>query len=164
MKDTPDLMQIEAAYHALIEQQRTLQIACISENGDADIGNAAYLHHENRFYVLVSSLATHTANLLRTNQTAIMIHQPESEAVNVFAMQRLMLNCVVAEVSKETEAFASLLDIMHTRFGGIVDLLRSLPDFHLLEFIPQQGKFVGGFGQIFLIDPVTGRLNPLRVE
>lgn len=42
--------------------------------------------------------------------------------------------------------------IFKERFGETVDLLQSLPDFHLLALTPVSGKYIAGFGKAFSID------------
>ena len=160
MKETPDLQKFAADYRALIASLRTLQLATIGAEGEAEISYAPFLEFENAFYVYVSTLASHTGNMLRSKQAAVMFIQPEAEAVNLFARQRLVFNCRVEEISRENELYSRLLDALRDRFGEVVGILRSLPDFHLLALTPRQGQYVAGFGKAFKIDPGNGELLP----
>lgn len=155
----PDLQKLEADYRALIDSQRTLLLSTVSDNGDADISYAPYLRVEKAFYVYVSELAKHTGNMLRSGQASVMFVQPETEAANPFARQRVVFNCRVEEIRRDDVRYVSLLDDMHRRFGEVIGMLRSLPDFHLLELKPQQGQYVAGFGKAFGIDPIDGELQ-----
>lgn len=156
----PDLQKLEADYRALIDSQRTLLLASSSINTDADISYAPYLYFENKFYVYVSELAKHTGNMLHSQQASVMFIQPEAEAANLFARQRLVFNCRVAEIGKDDVLYSQVLDAMHVRFGEVVAVLRSLPDFHLLALTPLQGQYVAGFGLAFSIDVGSGVLLP----
>lgn len=156
----PDLQRLEADYRALIESQHTLLLATSAENGDADISYAPYLYFENVFYVYVSELARHTANMLSRRQASAMFIQPENEAANPFARQRLVYDCEVAEIGRDDALYPRLLEMMHSRFGEVVELLRSLPDFHLLALTPRQGQYVAGFGKAFAVDAGSGALLP----
>lgn len=158
---TFDLQKLEADYRALIDSQSTLLLATCSENGDADISYAPYLYCDNIFYVYLSELAKHTGNMLRTSQASVMFIQPEADAANFFARQRLVFNCRVTEIDKGDIAYSRLLDAMQGRLGEVVGMLRSLSDFHLLALTPQQGQYVAGFGRAFGIDLASGRLSPL---
>lgn len=157
----PDLQKLDADYRALIESQLTLLLATSSDNGDADISYAPYLCVEKAFYVYVSELAKHTGNMLRFGQASIMFVQPETEAANPFARPRVVFNCRVDEVGRDDARYESLLDGMCNRFGEVIGVLRSLPDFHLLELQPQQGQYVAGFGKAFYIDPESGELQAI---
>ena len=44
------------------------------------------------------------------------------------------------------------LDKMSDELGETMSLLRSLPDFHLLQLIADKGRFIAGFGQAFTIN------------
>ena len=161
MKLAPDLQRLEADYRALIASQRRLHLATSNENGDADISYAPYLQRDNVFYVFVSRLARHTGNMLRAGQASIMFIQPESEAANPFARQRLMFHCRVAEIGRDDALYVQVLDDLHNRFGETVSVLRSLPDFHLLALTPLQGQYVAGFGKAFRVDAGNGAVGPV---
>lgn len=161
MMKTFDLQKHQADYRHLIDSQRTLLLATCSEIGDADISYAPYLYVDEIFYVYVSEMAKHTGNMLRTRQASVMFIQPEAEAANFFARQRLVFNCRVTEIDKGDIAYSHLLDAMQGRLGEVVGILRSLSDFHLLALTPQQGQFVAGFGKAFGIELASGRLSPL---
>ncbi len=156
---TPDLQKLEEDYRVLIDSQHTLLLATSSDNGDADISYAPYLHFENVFYVYVSQLAKHTGNMLHSQQASVMFIQPEAEAANLFARQRLVFNCRVAEISQDDALYSQVLDAMHDRFGEVIGLLRSLSDFHLLALTPLQGQYVAGFGQAFSVDVANSALS-----
>ena len=160
MKNVPDLQKLESDYRALIDSQLTMLLATSSDNGDADISYAPYICLENVFYVYVSELAKHTSNMLLRRQASVMFIQPEAEAANPFARQRLVFNCRVAEVGKEESSYSRVLDAMHDRFGEMVGVLRALSDFHLLALAPLQGQYVAGFGKAFGVDVGSGALLP----
>jgi putative heme iron utilization protein len=160
MQESINFNQLQTDYQALILSHQTVQLATTNAKGEADISYAPYVKLDNAFYVYVSNLAAHTANMLRNKQVAIMFIQPETAATNPFARQRLIYNCLVQEIGKDTEQYKQLLDIMHARFGEIVSVLRSLPDFHLLALNPQHGQYVAGFGKAFRVDAASGKLTP----
>lgn len=157
----PDLQQLEADCRALIASQQTLLLATCNDGGDADISYAPFLQVEHVFYLYVSRLARHTGNLLARRQASVLFIQPEAEAANPFARQRLTLDCQVTEIGRDDALYPQLLDAMQLRFGEIVGLLRTLPDFHLLALTPQQGRYVAGFGKAFDVDVVSGELVPV---
>lgn len=149
---------LQAACDQLIKSQKTLLLATRSAEGDADISYAPYVRDECTFYIFVSELAKHTKNVLSHPQASILFIQAESEAENLFARQRLTLDCRVREVQNTDPLYVKQLDVMTEVFGDIVKLLRSLPDFHLLALTPKRGQFVAGFGKSLVVD-AYGRLQ-----
>lgn len=150
----------ETDYRALVDSQSTLLLATCCENGDADLSYAPYLLNDEIFYIYVSELARHTGNLLRNRQASVMFIQPEDEADSLFARQRLVLNCRITEIDRDEPNYSLLLDAMQDKFGGIVGVLRSLPDFHLLALTPIQGQYVAGFGKTFAVEIGDAPLSP----
>ncbi len=142
----------QAACDRLLDNQQTLLLASRAADGHADISYAPYLSSDGKFYIFVSELAKHTQNLLRHPKTSVMFIEPENQAANVFARQRLTLECQVQEITRIDPHHDAILEAMAAKFGEIFDLLRSLPDFHLLALTPAQGQFVAGFGKTFAVD------------
>ena len=149
---------LQATCDQLIKNQKTLLLATLSHQGNADISYAPYVREESTFYIFVSELAKHTKNLLAYPQASILFIQAEAEAGNLFARQRLTLDCQVREIHDTDPLYAKQLQTMSETFGEIVNVLRSLPDFHLLALIPSHGQFVAGFGKTFAVD-ANGRLQ-----
>ena len=48
---------------------------------------------------------------------------------------------------------------MNDQFGETVELLRSLPDFHLLALTAVKGRYIAGFGKAFVINMADGSLG-----
>lgn len=163
MQPELDLSGHAADYRALVASLDSVQLATIGENGEAEISYAPFLPVETVFYLFVSRLSRHTANMQRTGQAAIMFIQPEAEAANIFARKRLIYNCRVTEVFRDDQGYSEVLDAMQDRFGDIVGLLRSLPDFHLMALKPSRGQYVAGFGQAFSVDGASGELFPAKM-
>lgn len=162
MPPETDLSRQAADYRALVAGLDSLQLATSSENGEAEISYAPFLPANAGFYLFVSRLSRHTANMRRTGQAAIMFIQPEAEAANIFARKRLIYNCRVTEVFRDDRGYSEILDAMQNRFGEIVGMLRSLPDFHLLALKPTRGQYIAGFGQAFSVDIASGELLPAQ--
>lgn len=149
---TSELQNLQNNCNQLISQQKTLLLASRSQVGNADISYAPYHYDDFKFYIFVSDLAKHSQNLRSHPQASIMFIEPEEQASNPFARQRLSFDCQVQEISQTDPAFAKILDAMMTKFGEIVRVLQQLPDFHLLALTPTQGQFIAGFGRAFAVD------------
>jgi len=145
--------QQQQNYQQLIKSQKTLILSTITEQGKAESSYAPYVRDEKgRFYIFVSELATHTHNMLKTQSANILFIQPEEQTKNFFARERVVFDCSISEVQKQDECYYKQMLIMKNKFGETVDLLQSLPDFHLLALTPVNGKYIAGFGKAFSIN------------
>jgi len=145
--------QQQQNYQQLIKSQKTLILSTITEQGKAESSYAPYVRDEKgRFYIFVSELATHTHNMLKTKSASILFIQPEKQTKNLFARERVVFDCSISEVHKQDECYYKQMLIMKAKFGETVDLLQSLPDFHLLVLTPVNGKYIAGFGKAFSIN------------
>jgi len=140
-------------YQQLIQSQQTLLLSTVTEQGKPESSYAPYVRDEaGVFYIYVSELASHTKNMLQNQQASILFIQPEKECKNLFARERVIFDCSINEVQREDECYYKQMLIMKEQLGETVELLQSLPDFHLLALTPVNGKYIAGFGKAFSID------------
>lgn len=159
---TIDLSGMAADCRELIVSKKTLLLATASKDGAPDISYAPYVRDPSgRFYIYVSELAAHTVNLMNNPQASILFIHPESESANLFARERAVFGCSVDEVSGDDDNYNQQLQALQKKFGEVVSVLRSLPDFHLFELTPTKGQYVVGFGRAFSIDVEDGSLSPI---
>ena len=158
MTDETERLASQAACDRLIARQNTLLLSTHSEAGNADISYAPYVREDATFYIFVSELAQHTKNLLAHPQASVLFIEAESESANLFARQRLTLDCQAREIHKTNPIYAHQLEAMTEKFGAVIDVLRGLTDFHLLALTPNHGRFVAGFGKTFEVD-ATGHIR-----
>lgn len=128
---------------------QTLQLATVTPSGEPEASYAPYLFENGSYYIFVSELASHTQNLLHNPQASIMLIESEADARNPFARKRFSAQCLAVETNREAENYEPILDQLEQRFGSTIGMLRTLPDFHLFELQPQQGRLVIGFGKAF---------------
>jgi len=55
------------------------------------------------------------------------------------------------------------LNALQNKFGNVVGLLRTLPDFHLFALQPTGGRYIVGFGRAFTIDITNNSLKPNQI-
>ena len=147
-------------YRELIFSQQTLLLSTVTGQGEPECSYAPYIRDQQGvFYIYVSELATHTRNMLQKGSASVLFIRPENETKNLFARERVVFNCEVNEVQGSDERFDKQLLKMKHKFGETVDLLCSLPDFHLLALTPLNGKYIAGFGQAFLINLTSDRVE-----
>jgi putative heme iron utilization protein len=159
----PDLLHAAEAYRHLIEAQQTLLLSTCSAEFQPEIGYAPFVRDEQgRFYIFVSELARHTLNLRQNPKASVLFIEPETGCRNLFARARVVLDCSARTVAPGEPEHARQLQALQDRFGDVVALLRTLPDFHLIELTPETGHYVAGFGRAYAIDLHSGTLRHLR--
>jgi len=144
---------LQAEANAFLEQFKTLLLATVSKDGQPDCSYAPFLRDEQgHLYVFVSELAQHTKNLLTNPRASLMFTAAETDSKNIFARQRLTLETQATFIPRENPDWPAMLDQMEARFGNTIELLKSLPDFHLIRFEVLSGNYVQGFAKAYALD------------
>ncbi len=160
--------EINREISALVEKHLSLELATASKDGVPCASYAPFVCGEHlRLYVFLSDLALHTANLGQNPKVSAMIIEDESNSQNLFARNRLVLDCEAARIHRGSVDFEHWIAQYKEKFGAIVDTLVQLADFNLYCLIPTQGTFVKGFGQAYkvsgeLMDQIKHITNPAR--
>lgn len=159
----PDLLPAAEAYRHLIDAQQTLLLSTCSADLQPEISYAPFVRNEHgHFYILISQLARHTKNLAQNPKASILFIEPESGCRNLFARERVTFNCNIRILAPDDPEHDRQLQALQDKFGNVVALLRTLPDFHLIELIPETGHYVAGFGKAYAIDLNCNALCRLR--
>ena len=147
---TAEALQREA--NAFLERFKTLLLATVSEDGRPDCSYAPFLRDEQGYlYIFVSELAQHTKNLLTNPRASLMFTAAEADSKNLFARQRLTLETEATYIPRENPDWPTILDKLEARFGNTIELLKSLPDFHLIRFEVITGNYVQGFAKAYAL-------------
>ncbi|MGZ5620100.1 MAG: HugZ family pyridoxamine 5'-phosphate oxidase [Methylobacter sp.] len=163
MNDTENLSEKTKSLQDLLVSQQTLLLSTASESSAPDISVAPFVRDQaGCFYIFISDLATHTANLLNNPQASIMFIRPESESNNLFARERAVFNCKSKEIGRNEQLYTTQLQAFEDKFGGVVSVLKTLTDFHLFALCPESGRYVMGFGQAYAINIKDGKASPLN--
>jgi heme iron utilization protein len=153
MNDSTDLTKRAIALEALLASQQTLLLSTASATGIPDISYAPFVRNESGcFSILISELAAHTGNLLSNPHASVMFIRHESESNNLFARERAIFDCIAKPIDRSDAGYSTQLMALKIQFGEIVEVLRSLSDFHLFALSPINGRYVAGFGQAFTIN------------
>jgi len=142
---------------------RSAILATTGADGSPDASYAPFVDAEGgSFLVLVSGLARHTANLLRTARTSVMLIEDESTAGQIFGRRRATFACRVEPILRATAAWTAGVDALQARHGTVVTMLRDLQDFQLLRLVPESGTLVLGFGKAWrLSGPGCGEIEAI---
>ncbi len=151
-QNTTDRENLISSYQSLIKSQKTLLLSTTFEE-TPNISYAPYVRdQQGRFYIFVSQLAAHTRNLNANGKASVMLIQSEQASDNLHARLRATFSCKALQINRQDPLFAAQMQAMMERFGDIIGLLQTLPDFHLYCLTPNKGQFIAGFGQAYAID------------
>lgn len=132
----------------LIDERRSLILATCTADGSPLSSYAPFVFERGRFYIFVSRLAGHTSNLLDQPRCSVLLIEDESPAENIFARKRLSVACLATALERTNPRFTELMSQFRARFGAVMDMLESLPDFVLFELTPtEDANLVQGFAQ-----------------
>jgi len=140
-------------FRRFLEEHRSLQLATVSGDGAPLASYAPFVvDTDQRFYILISDLSSHTRHLREHRMASVMLIEDETKTANIFARVRLTLTCEANEVRRDSDTWHSVIQDFHDRCGDIIETLCGLSDFHLFRLTPKSGVFVKGFGKAYKID------------
>lgn len=147
---------------ALRDNASSAQLATLTKDTTPEASYAPCVLFEGDYYLFLSQLASHTANLTCNPEVGLMLIEDEFEAANPFARRRISLQGRAEPVERDSEIFKSVLSLFHRRFGKVMKIIEPLPDFQLFCVRVTSGRFVRGFGQAY---ELTGkRLDRLHLD
>ncbi|HSI29630.1 MAG: HugZ family protein [Methylophilus sp.] len=128
---------------------KTVQLASVNAQGVPEASYAAYVERDNKFYIYVSELATHCANLRETGLCSAMFVESEKDAGHLFARKRLVFKCTAQAVERSSTKFDEVMALFYEKFGKFMDAIGKLTDFHMVELTPSHGSYVAGFAKAY---------------
>ncbi|MGB0466498.1 MAG: HugZ family protein [Pontibacterium sp.] len=160
-----ELSGYTAACRKLVHETHTLLLSTLSAQSFPEISYAPFVQDARGcLYIYVSELADHCRSLQLNPECSVLLIRDESASSNLFARERLMFKCEVSQVAPAFENYLSVLDQLEQRQGQTVQLLRSLPDFHLFALKPVSGRYIVGFGKAFEVNPLDFSLEHIDAD
>ena len=144
-----DLDGVRQEYLVLREQCHGALLATLEGDQIPSASYAPLVWLDGQSYLFLSDLAGHTRNLRSCPSIGLMLIEAEGSSANAFARRRITLQGEACMVEREAPLFAPVLTEFHRRFGQVMKLLESLPDFHLFHLQLQRGRYIRGFGQAY---------------
>lgn len=148
MKKTESNLPLE-----VIDFRNTFKSVVLATSSPVGVPDASYtpymLDDSGDIFIFVSELAQHTQNVLHSPMASLLWIEDEEHSRNLFARRRLTLQCDAREVQRDTAQGDAVLTHMQHLHGKTIEVLRSLPDFHLFRLQAQQGNYVRGFARAF---------------
>lgn len=160
MQTNKDLGELAQAYREFIAGFKTVLMATTNTMNQPEASYAPYLELNGNYFIFISELALHTKNLLQTKQCSLLFIEDENKTKNLFARQRVSLQCHAEIIQKDSAHYQATLTLFQERFGKFIQLLQTLPDFHLFCLKPQSGNYIAGFGQTYTLS--GSELSQLR--
>ncbi|MDQ8203245.1 pyridoxamine 5'-phosphate oxidase family protein [Pelagicoccus sp. SDUM812003] len=153
--DTDEEKEFEWAakeMEALLQRVRCCQLATVSSSGSPLASYApVFVDEERRFYVFVSAIAKHYGHLKRSGKASLSMIDDESASENLFARKRLTVDCDVALVERDSEAWLEGTAGLQRRGGETMGYLKELSDFDLFRLRASEGRLVLGFGKAYRV-------------
>jgi putative heme iron utilization protein len=148
---TPDpaLDKAQAEYTSLLASFQSVQLGTVGKDGIPEASYSPAVNEGKKFYICVSDMSAHTANMLESGKASLMIIADESASSQIFARKRATFACAVSEIARGGDRWNVLIDLFSRKFGNVVDHIRQMGDFHMLELAPSKGRVVLGFGRAF---------------
>ncbi|WP_346290612.1 HugZ family protein [Sphaerothrix gracilis] len=151
------MSQIESvleAYQRFPSEVQSLMLSTLNLDGSPHASYAPFvMNQQHRFFIFTSGLSSHTQNLETNGKASILLIADESKTPQIFARQRLSYDCTAELLPKDNAAWTQVCDRFQQRFGTIIEMLRSLPDFRIFQLTPSGGSFIMGFGAAYQVDP-----------
>lgn len=145
-----DQLPIRQCIRQLISKLGSLQLATQDAQQDMNISYTPFICVEDDndllFYIFISELAQHTQNLKQESKLSVLLIEDETESKNIFARKRLSLQCESNCIGRDSKKFGDIIGNFKLTHGKTVELLETLPDFHLYQLTALTGSYVHGFG------------------
>ncbi len=137
--------------NTFLENYQSTIISTLDKTQSPFTSYAPFIYKNHCFYIYISDIAKHAQNLQKDNRCSLFFIEDEKEAKNIFARQRVVLQCKATKV-KEKIKKENLLAEFETKFGNIMQMLTSMQDFNLYEIKPLKGEAIFGFAQAYDIE------------
>lgn len=154
MEKKIDLEKNKNKYLQFIDSRKTLILSMLDNDGTPFTSCAPFVKNEGKLYVYISEVAEHYHLLEKSDVIDVFLIADEADTSNSFATERARWKCKAKNIGNDNnERIFGLFNKKHGK--AMVDMLRGL-DFSLFELLPDQGRYVVGFGLAFNVD-ITGK-------
>jgi putative heme iron utilization protein len=142
---------VQEEFQQLRESLKTLQIATLDSDDQPLASYAPYVRLEQNYYLYLSELAKHTVNLIANGSVSLLLIESEENCRNLFARRRIVLQGEARIIERDLPLFTQVIAEFERQFGGIINVIEPLQDFHLFQINPVSGRFIRGFAEAFKI-------------
>ena len=143
---------LQSDIKTLVSSFKTVLMATSTEDGVPEISYSPYVICDGLLHVLLSDLSVHTGNLKSNPRASLLFIESEQDAEKLHARKRVTFKVSVEQVARDSDHWRRAFDAMQERFGEIIPLLESLPDFHLFAMNTDCAVLVKGFADAHTIE------------
>lgn len=136
----------------LCGQFKTVLMATSTTDGQPEISYSPYAIVDGRLYVFVSDLSVHTGNLKSNPRASLLFIENEAQSDNLHARRRVTFPAKATLLSRDVPEWSDVLNQMEDKFGEIISVLKSLPDFHLFAMGTESAVIVRGFADAHTVE------------
>lgn len=115
------------------------------------------------FLLHLSTLASHTRNLLADPRAGLAISEPEREGEDPQTLARVMMQGRVTIVPKDSMDYREMAQHYQTVLPASTPRFE-FDDFLLLRLTPVRVRFVGGFARAYTLDDIALRVAAQRTS
>ena len=137
---------------ALVSAFKTVLMATASADGEPEVSYSPYAICDGLLHVLLSDLSLHTGNLKSNPRASLLFIESEQDAAQLHARKRVTFKVSAEQVSRDSDHWRRAVGAMEERFGEIIPLLESLPDFHLFAMRTDCAVLVKGFADAHTVE------------
>ena len=151
-RKTNDGADLVAEVRDFIATRKLLNLASLTEDGQPHASTAPFLAADGKFYLYISELSEHCANLTTNSRASVIFNADEADTKQAFARLRVTFNVEASIIERGLPEWQERIDQLREKFGPVMDHLKGLEDFHLFELKPSGGRYVKGFGQAYALE------------
>jgi putative heme iron utilization protein len=146
----PNLADVHAEALEFHRAFDSLLLATVNAGGNPEASYAPYVADgRGSFYIYISELAAHTANLQGKPRASVLFIEDESRAQHLFGRKRVTCDCRAEPVPRGSGEFEDTLARFVEKHGKFMEMLKGLKDFHLFRLTPEKANYVRGFAQAY---------------
>lgn len=160
-------MSVESACQFFFLSRKSLVLSTQSAEGELETSVLPFVRvNQTDLAIWVSDLAAHAQNLrCLTQQTdpenessksaglvSGLLLADERDTPEIFARERMHLQFKVSQIEVGSDVEESVLKLFDERFGEVVALLKTLPDFQFFKLEIVRGRYIKGFGAAYSFD------------
>lgn len=145
-------IQEQRALISLIRNQRWAALATQGPDGP-EISWVAYAPEPSfdSFLLHISTLATHTRNLLANPRAGLGVSAPEQAGKDPQTLPRLSIQGEITVLAKDAEDYQDAVRLYQTWLPASAPRFE-FSDFLLMRLTPIRVRFVGGFARAYTLD------------
>ena len=132
-----------------VAERRSLHLATVNSDGTPLASYAPFAADRHGFWVVLSDIAVHGANLLNEPRASILLVEDETEAEELFARRRVNYQVEARAPEPASEDWQNGVALLEARLGKMPRMLSELEDFRVFRLRPVSGRYVKGFGAAY---------------